>query len=144
MRPIRCYVAGPWADKPNVQSIADKLSEVGFEITSRWLGVDDVDPEDPNRHQYLQQQAIHDIEDLTRADVLVYVNSMKSEGKATELGMALATAKPIIVIGDRSNNVFLNLDLQVFPDIEDALVWMEEQQNTQARRLKDERRIVLA
>src|SRR5688572_142606 len=106
------YVAGPWADRENVRKITAKLQDAGYNITSRWLEVEDVPEDDPRREEYLKQQAIHDLEDLIRADALFYVNSMKSEGKATELGVALATMKPIIVVGDRSNNIFLNLDLQ--------------------------------
>ena len=61
-----------------------------------------------------------------KADGLIYVNGdQKSEGKATELGMCMAMLKPIIVIGGRQNNLFLNLNIPAFPSIEDALIWLK-------------------
>lgn len=121
---LKIYTAGPWADRPHVREIAQKLRDAGHEVTSRWLEVEDVLDDDPRRDEYLRQQAIHDLEDVIEADGLVYVNSRLSEGKATELGFAMATLKPVIIIGDRRNNVFLHLELPAFPTIDDAIVWM--------------------
>ena len=122
------YTAGPWKDRENVRKIADTLKENGWTVNSRWLEAEDVHEDDPHRTQYLYEQAVADLEDVFAADALIYVNSMKSEGKATELGVAIATLKPIIVIGDRKNNVFLNLNIPAYPTIEAAVEWIKEQE----------------
>jgi nucleoside 2-deoxyribosyltransferase len=125
---IKLYVAGPWADRENVRKIADKVREAGFVVTSNWLDVAEApEPGQPGRDEYLQTQAVQDLQNVMEADGLVYVNSMKSEGKATEFGVALATLKPIIIVGNRENNIFLNLDIPCFPTIEEAIGYMHEQ-----------------
>lgn len=123
---LKIYVAGPWQDREDVvKPIAAKLVGAGYEVTSRWLEVPDVADDDPHRLEYLKEQAQHDLEDVVKADALVYVNSRKSEGKATELGVAIARLMPIVVIGGLENNVFLHLGLANFPTIDEALLWMK-------------------
>ena len=123
---IKVYVAGPWQDRPAVRVVADRLREVGYGVECRWLDHDEIAEDDPKRDDYLREQALHDIQDLLSADAMVYVNSRKSEGKATELGMAIATLKPIIIVGDRRNNIFLNLNIPAFPNIDEAIHYMAE------------------
>ena len=121
---IKVYVAGPWQDRPAVRVVADRLREVGYGVECRWLDHDEIAEDDPKRDDYLREQALHDIQDLLSADAMVYVNSRKSEGKATELGIAIATLKPIIIVGDRSNNIFLNLNIPAFPNVDEAIHYM--------------------
>lgn len=74
----------------------------------------------------MQEQAEADFSDLLQADVLFYINSMLSEGKATELGLAMATLKPIIVIGKPERNIFLFLgEFPFFDTIPDAISYMD-------------------
>ena len=124
----RCYVAGPWMHRDEVRVVAQKVRDAGYTVDCRWLDVhDDVALDDPNREAFLRAQALADIEDILASDAFIYVNSMMSEGKAVELGMAIATLKPIIIIGDRNNNIFLSLSMPAFPTVEEALVWMKEE-----------------
>jgi len=73
-----------------------------------------------------QECATNDFNGVKNANVLVLLNSSYSEGKAVELGLALAWNKPICVIGRNVSNVFLN-----FPHItkvdtpEEALEWAQ-------------------
>jgi hypothetical protein len=60
----------------------------------------------------MEQECRKDIEDLDRAEVMLYLNLEKSEGKATELGYCLASGLDIFVVGGKMNNVFLHLDEQ--------------------------------
>lgn len=121
------YVAGPFADRPHVREIIAKINAAGWRTCSRWADSDnpDIDPDDPEREAKLRLQAIRDIEDVVKADGLIYVNSQKSEGKATELGISIAMLKPVIIIGTRENNIFLNLRIPAYPTIEDALEWLK-------------------
>jgi hypothetical protein len=118
------YVAGPKKDQEFVKGVAETLRREGYGVNSRWLEIDKKD--DEVDQDYLEKMALWDFEDVLKSDVLCYVNTgTKSEGKATELGIALGMMKPIIVIGGKANNIFLNLPLQNFPTIEEAIEWMK-------------------
>ena len=131
------YVAGPFADRPNVREQAEKLRAAGYNVVARWLTLDV--EEGPNsagslealnmeEHQeFLREQAMNDIEDLLNADLMFIVNSRKSEGKAVELGVAIATLKPVIMVGQRTN-VFQTLNIPRFDTTEGAIEWMKEQE----------------
>ena len=124
------YTAGPFKEQAFVRGVAEKLREAGYEVNSRWLESSPDAPEGVSMDDYLHQQAIRDLEDIFEADALIYVNTgYKSEGKATELGVAIATLKPIIIIGDRSNNVFLNLNIPAYPTIEEAIAWLQAEED---------------
>ena len=124
------YVAGPWAERPFVRTVIQKLNDAGWATNSRWADPDnpDVAEDDPERDKRLRLQAVRDIEDVIKAHGLIYVNTgHKSEGKATELGISIATLKPIIIVGEgwRANNIFLNLNIPAYRTIEEAIVWLE-------------------
>ena len=121
------YCAGPWAHRPQVREIIAKINAAGWKTNSRWAEIDnpDIDPADPERRTKLREQAIRDVRDVFEADGLIYVNSKASDGKSTELGMSLATLKPVLIIGDRKNNIFLNLEIPAFATVEELLLWLE-------------------
>ena len=127
MHNFNFYVAGPWADRPNVRTIIEKVEAAGYQTCSRWAEPDnpDVAEDDPEKATKLRDQAMRDVEDVIMADGLIYVNSLKSEGKATELGISIAMLKPIVVIGGRENNIFLNLNIPAYPTVEEALEWLK-------------------
>lgn len=123
------YTAGPMADRPFVKEVAEKLRDAYYDVNSRWLDVPEETPEGMTQDEYMHQQAVHDLEDLLAADALIYVNTgHKSEGKATELGVAMATAKPIVVVGGKENNIFLHLGFPNFPTIEEAIQWIKTEE----------------
>lgn len=121
------YVAGPFDHRPQVREIIAKIQAAGWSTNSRWAAEDneDIAPDDPLREDKLRFQATRDVEDVLMADGLIYVNSKKSDGKATELGLSIATLKPIVIIGDRENNIFLNLNIPAFPTVEEMLTWLD-------------------
>jgi hypothetical protein len=119
------YTAGPMKDQQAVREVAEKLRAAGYTVNSRWLDIEDGTNKD---EEYLQKMAVIDLEDVLKADALIYVNTgTKSEGKATELGVAIGTMKPIIVIGGKANNIFLNLPgLPFFDTVEEAIEKFKE------------------
>lgn len=122
------YVAGPFADRDKVRVIADKLREAGHRVSSSWLEINELPPEGTSREEYYREQGLKDLHEVITSDMLIYCNTGTiSEGKATELGVAIATLKPTIIIGDRSNNIFLHLNIPCFPDVDAAIRWMVEQ-----------------
>lgn len=54
-------------------------------------------------------EALRDMAQIRDADVMVIYNTDKSEGKATELGVALMLNKPVILVGERKGNVFYHV-----------------------------------
>lgn len=96
------YIAAPWKRKKEAAEAREALVAAGFVVTSRWIDV-------PDGASDLEEQAENDLLDLLRADILVYLNLQKSEGKATELGFAMCAGHSIYVVGGKQNNVFLNL-----------------------------------
>lgn len=131
----RLYVAGPWADRPYVNEQAQKLRDAGYTVDARWLtihaeGDGDLNNEDPANQEFYREQALNDIEDLLQADALFLVNTQKSEGKAVETGIAIATLKPTVMVGKRTN-VFHTLNIPRFDTTEDAIVWMKAQEEAE-------------
>jgi len=126
---ITLYTAGPWADREIVKEIANKFRDAGYHVNSRWLDVSTETPDGMTSADYYRMQAHNDLEDVLRADVLIYCNTgTLSEGKATELGVAMGTMKPIVVIGNRERNIFLNFDFPFFDTAELAIEWMRSEE----------------
>lgn len=121
------YVAGPWDHREQVREHISKVQAAGWSTCSRWAEPDnpDVDPDDPEREAKLRFQAMRDVEDVIKADGLIYINSKMSEGKATELGISIAMLKPIVIVGSRERNIFLHLNIPCHPTIEEALEWLD-------------------
>lgn len=108
----KIYVAAPWVKREEAKKFRDQLVDRGFEVTSRWLDQHG-DSKDP---LVLRHEAQHDWADVEAADVLVVLNLCKSEGKATEQGLALQLGKHIIGVGKPMNNVFHYLPQYVWVD----------------------------
>jgi nucleoside 2-deoxyribosyltransferase len=104
----RVYVAGPWVDRFNAANIADAVSVMGHTITHNWWAYEG-EGEHTESLEFLRKCAEMDVEAVRTADVVVVLNTYKSEGKAAEQGIAIALGKPIIVItpGEKpSSNIF--------------------------------------
>jgi nucleoside 2-deoxyribosyltransferase len=115
---MKIYVAGPWKHRDKARIAADQLTLAGHTVISRWLR----EHEDSIHHVALQREAMHDVQDLEQCSAVVYLNIEKSEGKATELGMALALGKLVILVGERENNVFLHLpQIQRVDTVQEAI-----------------------
>lgn len=102
---MRLYVAAPWVRRAQACEAADYLRAEGFLVQARWLR----GHEDTANPLTLQAEAIADVEDVLACDVFVLLNLAKSEGKATELGIAYCAGKPVVVVGPKSGNIFYHL-----------------------------------
>lgn len=127
---MKIYVAAPWTHGGDALRIAETLKLNGYTITSRWLArAHNTDPnydyaKDPAYTAKIgKAEALKDLEDVARSDVVLVYNPVKSEGKAVEQGVALALKIPIIVIG-AVTNTFQYLDppaVTVVNTLDDAL-----------------------
>lgn len=125
MRVLKIYVAAPWVHKPDAIEAGRRLESWGFEVTSNWFyHNDNGNPNDSagltHDRDAIIRQAIEDIADVRRADILLVLNLAKSEGKAVETGIAIAAEIPIISVGVRSN-IFQTLGAEV-DTLDDAIV----------------------
>lgn len=107
------YVAAPWIFGGDANLVAKELEKAGFTVTARWikqvpknLSMEyDYTKDTTINDERGKEQSLMDLHDVKKADAMVVLNSCKSEGKAVEQGVALATGKPIIIIG-RKLNIF--------------------------------------
>lgn len=99
------YIAAPWARKAEALKVRQQIRDAGISVGSSWMD----DPDLPYEQASSQEDAERDIDELQHSDALLFLNLEMSEGKATELGMALMLGIPIFCIGGKARNVFLHL-----------------------------------
>lgn len=116
---MRLYLAAPWSQRDQARIMSQKLMEAGHIVTATWFNQEPTD--DP---AMLREFALRDIEELFSANMLILINSQKrgeeTSGKAVETGLAIATLKGIIIVGERSN-IFHYLNMPIVDSIEEAL-----------------------
>jgi nucleoside 2-deoxyribosyltransferase len=105
---MRLYIAAPWIHRDDMPTIAAQFEEAGHTVTHKWWEAKSI-PESKWTADGLCSQAVADRDGVLTADVVVLINSARSEGKAVEQGIAIAQGKHIIAVGERgalSMNVF--------------------------------------
>lgn len=103
---MKIYLAAPWTHKSTAEAIAAILERDGHTPTCRWWLHVDEETLDSRR-----QQLEEDLAGVRECEVFAILCLAVSEGKATELGYALALEKPIVAFVHPSNpssNIFLN------------------------------------
>jgi nucleoside 2-deoxyribosyltransferase len=105
---MRIYLAAPWAHREDMPTISEQLEAAGHYITWKWWETPDL-KEGSIFDGELMKQAGKDMQGVIDADVLVVLNSAKSEGKAVEQGLAIAYKKPIIAVGKLGDGTAKNV-----------------------------------
>lgn len=123
------YLAAPWREREQARAARDSFVSSGIGVNSRWL---DFEGEEGNKAEEVKvREALHDLEDIWKADGMVVLQYGKSEGKAFEQGFFLGISgqtgcdNKIVVVGPdgERGNVFQYLP-QVFtivPTVEAAI-----------------------
>lgn len=128
------YIAAPWIHREDARRAGERFEEAGFEVNSRWFHHDG-DPADSTgatvANEYILQQALEDYEDVIGADFLVVLNLSKSEGKAVETGIAIASGTPFITVGPRGN-IFAVLGEAELDTIEEAIDFLRRWQDAKS------------
>lgn len=113
---MKIYLAARFALKDKMREYADVLKEDGFEITSTWNygGEDDLT---------MSEIAKLDETDVERADILVcfsepFGSANTGGGRHTEVGMALALGKTVIICGPLEQVFHWHPDVINFPSFE--------------------------
>jgi nucleoside 2-deoxyribosyltransferase len=105
---MNIYLAAPWVDKDLMPERAEAFKSLGHTITFEWWHHDS-SLEGDARDEFREQCAEDDYNGVADADVVVLFHTAKSEGKATEQGIALALGIPIIAIGQRGHSTAMNI-----------------------------------
>lgn len=103
----RVYLAAPWVHKADAGIAKKALQDAGIEVVSGWTEREDSPQE--TAPEEMVRQAGYDYAEVQKANTLVILNLAKSEGKASEMGMALAYGHRVIVVGPRTGNIFYHL-----------------------------------
>lgn len=122
---MNIYIAAPWADRALMPDIATRIESAGYKITHKWWETEDTPEGFPGTAATLRQQAINDVNGVKNADLVLVMNTAKSEGKSLEQGVAICENKPIVIVGKRgefSKNVFHYLDNYQWVDTVDDAV----------------------
>lgn len=106
----RIYIAAPWIERETMPAIAKQVEARGWNITHKWWEFEG--EEEDTSWEFKQLCAAKDIRAVRTADVVLLINSVKSEGKAVEQGIALAYGIPIVIVGDKTKrmNLFQTLN----------------------------------
>lgn len=117
------YIAAPFQERGNMPTLASRVEGLGYGISWKWWEVEEVGRE--GDQEFLETCARNDFLGVKNADLILLINSSKSEGKAVEQGVALALGKPILAVGrvgEHSNNVFHRMSNYIWVgDIETAM-----------------------
>lgn len=130
----RIYVAAPWKDRNLAANIAADLEYCGYIITQKWWIFEG--EEENTSWDFKKLCATLDAAGVRTADAVVMLNTQKSEGKAVEMGLAIAYQIPIVIIGDKEKrgNIFQTMDCcHWVPDVTTALKTLEKLQIEQRK-----------
>lgn len=103
---MRIYLTARFGRRDEMRQHRETLKAIGHEVTSRWL--DEADCVPP------RQAAMVDVDDLIQSECVIVFTETSEAGYTTggrhvELGFAIATTLPILMVGPREN-VFCHLD----------------------------------
>lgn len=116
---MRIYLAATYSRYPEMLEIAERLSRLGYEITSRWI-------EGLHNDLPAVQCATDDINDVLRADTVLFFTPADGQGKGkggrhTEFGFAYGMQKRILIIGERENVFHWLPGIEVVASLESAI-----------------------
>lgn len=106
---MNVYIAAPYEARKAAVALAAVVESLGCSLCASWLT-----PEhnDDGKNSPLGDvpvvHALEDLEDVLACDIFIVLNPKGFErsgtgGRHVELGVAIATRKPIILIGERTN-----------------------------------------
>jgi hypothetical protein len=123
----RIYLAARFARRDQLTAVARELEAAGAELTSRWLTTtpgplagDELDP-----NSLGGQMALMDLDDVQAADVCIAFTESPGGaqgrgGRHTELGIAIALGRRIILVGPREHVFHCLPDIEQFDTWDDA------------------------
>lgn len=115
------YVASAWGNRAEVHRVRSHLLSLGHEVNSSWIDV----PGGYSEDEIAVREAVRDVAEVREADVVVIVSpsgeDLSRGGHHTELGLALAFGKPVVLVGPRRQVFHFYPDVRHFETLEDFL-----------------------
>lgn len=119
------YLASSWSNRSVMPVRALEFIRAGHTIAEEWW----YHPDAMTDRATLREEAHADLAAIQRSSALVLLHYGLSDGKATELGYAMALGKPCLVVflaGNRTDNVFYYSDQVVlFHSVRQAVAFLE-------------------
>jgi nucleoside 2-deoxyribosyltransferase len=121
---MKFYVAAYNQDE--ARAVGEQLKAAGHTLTSSWLG-ETLVPETDLCQGAKQEIATRCVKEVLAADVLVLLASPRRVpgGKFVEVGTAIASGKPVYVLGHRENMLMWHPLVSIFASVEDLVRWAE-------------------
>ena len=131
---MRIYLAATYARHPEMRRYRDSLDTMPgrpVRVVSTWIEGEYSDALDPVKDPRLAWKlAQRDLEDLDRADAVIAFTEAGSSssrgGRHVEFGYALASGKPIYVIGPRENIFYASLGIKSWATFGEFKAWFGE------------------
>jgi len=104
---MKIFVAGKVGEEKATREAMSMISQAGHEISFDWTAIPHLRPYDENS-EASQRAALLESRGVLESDALVLLAHDKGVGMYVELGMAIASGKPIYVVGpETSRTMFL-------------------------------------
>jgi hypothetical protein len=128
MKPKIVYIAASYPRKDEAQSLAGLLKHRGHCVSSRWHR------EGPKKDNptLWPTDCLRDLEDLEECNVLVGItgDNLSRGGRHTEIGIALATGKRIILVGPMEQVFHAHPKIEVVSSPADAVELLGRESRT--------------
>jgi nucleoside 2-deoxyribosyltransferase len=132
---MKLYLAAKWELHEKIQALVPRLEQMGHVVVSTWHdmtkhrqeGVDLPYDEQMKNHAWMLVEALKDVHEIKRADMIVCDETIPSQtgGREFEIGFVYGLDKPFVIVGPR-RNPFHFLAVQHYDDWGDALASLEE------------------
>jgi hypothetical protein len=118
---VKLYVATAFENKEYANSVMKVLTNDGHQITHNWTGESADGLTGEERILFLEKCAVLDAKGVMDSEGVVLLTVEKGgRGMYTEMGIAMATQKPVFVVGPHYNNIFFHTPAcQWFDTLED-------------------------
>lgn len=127
---MKLYVAGKWAHRDKLLIMANNLESLGHTITHKWMEVENhLDTMDLRKTADRGQLALADTKAVEAADVMVVIiddADYAYRGTFCEVGVAIGTGTPIVLLEDIDIPIGSKVDTNIFfrhPAIEHVKSW---------------------
>lgn len=98
---MTAYIAAPFNRREEAREARRQLAAIGIQSNARWIDSHNEGYDSPKR--VMSQAALEDLDDVARADMLVYLAGFPGEGrggKDVEMGYAIGRGKRVVVVGE--------------------------------------------
>ena len=127
---MKIYLASRYSRREEMLQVSKLLTELGHEVTSRWIHGSHEVPKDGLSVQYptefRQKFAAEDYEDLCRAEATInFTEEPRAKnsrgGRHVEFGASLAMGQKLFVVGPRENVFHCLPQVQAFDTLEELI-----------------------